>query len=494
MIHVRADEESFHYDIHSLIQAFFPGREVRVRAGEGEADYDYELTMETEDGLRLCFSETEGRKAELFLSPGISRPELKSEIKRLIYKTLSQWQSKTLPWGTLTGIRPTKIAMDLLNRGESPEAVLTRMRDWYLASPEKAALALEIAGRERAFLREAASPGGYSLYVGIPFCPTRCLYCSFASNPLDRKGPDRREAYLEALFRELALTAELFRGRPMDSLYIGGGTPTALTEDQLRRLFAFLEEHFPRPLREYTLEAGRPDSITREKLVAARDHGITRISVNPQTMNDETLKRIGRRHTAAQIEEAFALARELGFTHINMDLILGLPGEGERELEYTLKRIEPLAPENLTVHALAVKRASGLKERLRALQENGEENGENPGEDLLSRDFCRLSVMAQDFAHSMGLLPYYLYRQKNMAGNLENVGYARPDRPGAYNILMMEEVQDIAACGAGTISKRVYPGGRIERGDDVKELSQYLDRIEEMLERKRRLYGHEGQG
>ena len=549
MIRVYAPEESFHYDIHSLIQAFYPGEEVSVKTGSDE-EPDYSLILKMGEGITLLLADGNGRRAEASLSADTQRSELKSAIKRLIYAALSEWLGKTLPWGTLTGIRPTKLAMDMLREGKGEEEILSRLQGWYLVSEEKARLALEIAEREKKLLEGFSAENGYSLYVGIPFCPSRCLYCSFASNPItyNKKTGEllRVEEYLTALFQELEHCARLMKGRRPDSIYIGGGTPTALPARDLERLLDKLAELFPAPLAEYTVEAGRPDSITKEKLLLIRNFGAGRISVNPQTMNDETLERIGRRHTAEETIRAFMLARELGFRNINMDLILGLPGEGEKELTHTLDEIERLSPDSLTVHALAVKRASRLREALMKAppppnprreaassladscappegirkcrfnqhslreQQLGAREKQTENNIMLTKDpntafsqhsrqetneapamdFGRLSSLAEERARAMGLLPYYLYRQKNMAGNLENVGYARKGCFGAYNILMMEEVEDIVACGAGTISKRVYSDGRIERCDDVKELAQYCGRIDEMIERKRRLFDH----
>ena len=520
MITVFSEDESFHYDIHSLIQAFYPGEEIKVRGDIPAEEADYALETEVSgDKLLLSFSKPSDddgafdesyvnqvpssnekdddlrdksyvnhpHTPEITLPADSERPIVKSEIKRLIYRALSEWLEISLPWGTLTGIRPTKIAMDLLKQGESGEKVFSRMEDWYLASPKKAALSLEIASREKAFIEKVAHPGGYSLYIGIPFCPTRCLYCSFASNPIvqDKKTgrPKYVEEYLESLFKELEFCADMTKGRPLDSLYIGGGTPTALSEEDFERLLVKVRELYPVVPFEFTIEAGRPDSITEKKLLLMKEYGATRISVNPQTMNQATLDRIGRKHTVEQVKEAFLMARNLGFSNINMDLILGLPGETRADVEHTLKEIGFLSPDSLTVHSLAVKRASKLRELL----DEEREKGGSTRESLENSE--SLVELAEQEARDMGLLPYYLYRQKNMAGNLENVGYARENCFGAYNVLMMEEVQDIIACGAGTISKRVYEDGRIERCDNVKELAQYLGRIDEMLERKRVLFG-----
>ena len=270
--------------------------------------------------------------------------------------------------------------------------------------------------------------------------------------------------------------ADLMQGRILDSVYIGGGTPTTLSADELEYLIQEVKKKFNFiTVKEFTVEAGRADSITEDKLRVLKKYGVTRISVNPQTMNDKTLKLIGRQHTVAQVEEAFRLARRCGFDNINMDLILGLPGEDEEDVRRTVEAVKALQPDSLTVHSLAIKRASKLNQWI---QENGIQTLHNTDETMR---------IAAEAAESMGLLPYYLYRQKNMSGNFENVGYAREGCYGIYNILIMEEKQTIMALGAGTITKRVYPDGRIERCDNVKEVALYIERIDEMIERKRRL-------
>ena len=252
----------------------------------------------------------------------------------------------SLPWGTLTGIRPTKIPMAMLEEGKTNREIAEYMRETYLTSPEKTALGISIANRERKILQHIDYQDGYSLYVGIPFCPSICLYCSFSSSPIGL-WKDRVEDYLQALGKEICFGAEAYRDKKMDTLYIGGGTPTTLSPEQLDWLLGELEQRFDlSSLKEFTVEAGRPDSITREKLQVIRKHPVTRISINPQTMNQKTLDLIGRKHTVEDTKEAFFLARELGFDNINMDLIVGLPGEGEEEVRHTLKEVTALAPDS----------------------------------------------------------------------------------------------------------------------------------------------------
>ena len=460
MIQVITDKPGYSYDIHSLVKAFFPAEDVFVFEGR---------TPESNEEKQIYVSIPEGD----------DRIAVKNRIKQELYRRLSGETGRSLPWGSLTGIRPVKIPMGFLADGRGEEEIASYMEKTYFCSREKIALATEIAKRELSVIRRLEKENGYSLYVGIPFCPTTCAYCSFASYPLERFS-DRKEDYLKALFQELSSVSELFSDRPLLTVYVGGGTPTALEAEELDRLLRALWNLFPmKEALELTVEAGRPDSITKEKLAVLKEHGVTRISVNPQTFSQKTLDLIGRRHTVEQTVESYALARSMGFTNINMDLIMGLPGETEEDVLHTLEEVKRLAPEDITVHSLALKRASRLKiewDSYRAFQMKNTD-----AQMKLTEAACR----------ELGRLPYYLYRQKNMAGNFENVGYAAPGKEGLYNIFMMEEVGDIAACGAGTVSKRVFPDGRIERCDTVKDLPQYISRIGEMIERKRRLFGQE---
>ena len=317
---------------------------------------------------------------------------------------------------------------------------------------------------------------GYSLYIGIPFCPSTCLYCSFTSYAIGayRKWvPD----YITALKKEIDYVSENFKDRVLNTVYIGGGTPTTLEADDLRDLIDYLKSSldFSHVL-EFTVEAGRADSITEDKLRCLYEAGVTRISVNPQTMNEETLRIIGRKASAAATVEAYKIARDIGFDNINMDLIIGLPGEDIDDVRYTLEKVQELKPDSLTVHSLAIKRASRLSQ---VIDEMGYDMIHNSDE---------IMELTNRVATDMDMKAYYLYRQKNMSGNFENVGYALKNKAGIYNILIMEEVQDIVALGAGTVSKRLFPGGRLERCDTVKDVNLYIDKIDEMIERKRKLY------
>ena len=428
---------------------------------------------EDASALQLSSAEPVCREAQIRLA--WDRITVKNHVKELVYRTLSEKTGMRLPWGDLTGIRPVKLMSGLLESGMGDEEAMQYMQKTWFVSPGKAKLALHTARREETLMRDFPAKEGYSLYIGIPFCPTICLYCSFGSHPLNR-WRKKTDLYLEVLEKELCAVAEMMQGRRPNTIYIGGGTPTSLSENQLLRLLTFVSDTFVSDgLREFTVEAGRPDTITAEKLHVLRQFPVDRISVNPQTMNQETLDRIGRQHTVEETKEAFALAREAGFDNINMDLIVGLPGEGEREVDHTLEEIRKLGPDSLTVHSLALKRATRLHLFRDVYEEDSFANSD------------RIMEMTEQCAADLGMTPYYLYRQKNIAGNFENVGYAREGKACLYNILIMEQRQTILGTGSGASTKLILGGDRVERAENVKDLGQYFERIDEMLERKREL-------
>ena len=489
MITVLLDKAEFEYDIHSLVKAFYPKEEVYVSTKDKEkkeepVHYHMDVQFAPEEIIfswkRVEASEDNANQTGITKCVAVdytNRKETKNSLKRTLYRLLSEYTGVELPWGNLTGIRPAKLAMGLIESGMKNTEAAQELRERYMVSPQKTALAITIANREREILKDIDYENGYSLYVGIPFCPSICLYCSFSSYPL-KQWKNRVNQYLEALCKEIKEVAAIMKakGRKLDTVYIGGGTPTTLEPEQLKVLLDALVENFCcENLAEFTIEAGRPDSITREKLMMIRNYPITRISVNPQTMNQETLDIIGRRHTVEETKQAFMLARECGFDNINMDLIVGLPGEDKIMVENTLNEVKALAPDSITVHSLAVKRAARLNIFKDKYQEMTFENNQE------------IMDMTMKAAYEMEMGPYYLYRQKNMKGNFENVGYAKVDKAGIYNILIMEEKQPIIALGAGGSSKLVFDQGkRIERVENVKDVTNYIDRIDEMIERKRK--------
>ena len=480
MIAVQLNKRDFEYDIHSLIRAFYPGMDVPVYQEEEPHPEGWEKKMVVDyqpDKITLVFQNSDGQilaQREQLVDYEADRKATKNVLKSMMYELLRDYTGQDLPWGNLTGIRPTKIPMALLEQGWKNTEIADYMRKTYYTSNEKTALSIMIANRERHILKDINYEDGYSLYVGIPFCPSICLYCSFSSSPLS-VWKNKVDTYLDALCKEIEACARIYRNRKLDTIYMGGGTPTTLEPYQMDRLLTKIEECFERSyLKEFTVEAGRPDSITREKLEVLRKHGISRISINPQTMNQSTLDIIGRRHTVEQTVEAFHLARELGFDNINMDLIVGLPGEEYEQVEHTMKEVTALDPDSITVHSLAVKRAA----RLNMFKDQYKE--------MTFTNNQQIMEMTARYAYQAGHSPYYLYRQKNMAGNFENVGYAKPDSAGIYNILIMEEKQSILALGAGATSKKVS-GELIERTENVKDIKNYVERIDEMIERKRLL-------
>lgn len=425
-------------------------------------------------------------------------------------------------WGALTGVRPVKLVHMGREAGLSEDGIESLLVSCTGMSVDKARLLLATAQTQAPFLPQ--DDGLADIYIGIPFCVTRCLYCSFPSFAVGRHG-HLIPSYLDALSREMALGAELMRTRGLrkDAVYIGGGTPTALDDQAFARFMADVVRHFPPDSgTEFTVEAGRPDTITREKLRILRSCGVNRISVNPQTMNAETLAAIGRSHSPNDIRRACEWVREAGFSVVNMDLIAGLPGEDEAMFTRTLEEIALLAPENLTIHTMSVKRASRLHEvRMLARQVNG--SASRPSEGATSGSLSepsseaisgspsglvadptgssdgtvrRMVAAGARLAAELGMRPYYLYRQKNIAENLENVGYARPGTECAYNVHTMEENRSVLAFGSGAVSKRVRVWNpnhapRISRAENVRELTHYLSRLEEMAERKTQLWTDE---
>ncbi len=487
MLVITLNKTIYEYDIHAIVKAFYPEKNVKVVTPDTDPVKVQELTSE-QDALQgsIAFLEEkvvldleentyEWNWSEAFKVEEAFTPDYKDKFKGFLYESLCAHTGKVLPWGNMTGIRPTKIAMSMLMEDASDEEIVKYYKDKHFVSDEKALLSLDIAKREKQLLSTLHYENGYSLYIGIPFCPTTCLYCSFTSYPIAMHRK-RVSDYIDCLIREMDYIKEVYADKILDTVYIGGGTPTTLEAEDLDRLITALKEHFDfNTVQEFTVEAGRADSITREKLEVLHKHGVDRISVNPQTMNQCTLDVIGRRHTVEQVLDAYKLAREIGFDNINMDLILGLPGEDVAEVTHTIEEVKKCNPDSLTVHSLAIKRASKLAQWIQTHDISCINNTDET------------MAIAVQGAVELDMKPYYLYRQKNMSGNFENVGYAREGKFGIYNILIMEELQTIVALGAGSITKRVFQDGRIERCDNVKDVELYINQIEEMIDRKRAL-------
>ena len=468
MIQISSKDTLYMYNLYHIVKAFFPNEEISQNLDEKQESL---VSVKLEENS--CFYVPVSEIADC-----PDRQDGKKKVTKIVYDWLSKVTGRILAWGMLTGVRPTKLAMQKLEAGMSRKEVCTFLEQEYGVSHQKAELGIAIAEREKELLGRLDYEQGFSLYVGIPFCPSICSYCSFSSSPL-AEWKDRVDDYLKALCQEIRALGERAEERKLNTIYIGGGTPTTLEAEQLFELLDTIQKSFSfEYLQEFTIEAGRPDSITREKLEVLKRHKIPRISINPQTMQQKTLDLIGRKHTVEDILRVYGMARELEFENINMDLIAGLPGETVEDVKDTLRQIEELSPDSITVHSLAVKRASRLAQmpelKEAALQE---ERG---------RQMEAMIDLAAESAARMGMKPYYLYRQKNIAGNFENVGYAKVDKAGIYNILIMEEKQPIIALGAGGSSKLVFDHGqRIERVENVKDVSNYISRIDEMIERKR---------
>ena len=450
MIYIKIDNDVFYDDGVVLVRSFYPRTEVMaLKADSKPEEKDEILSIEVPDVT------------------GLDKKNAHEVFKDSLYKKLSEKTGKKLPWGYLTGVRPSKIAYTMLEEGATKEQIKKHFMDKHYASEEKADLALTVARKELDILTDMDYKTGYSLYIGIPFCPSICLYCSFSSYALGAYK-DYVDNYVDALIKEIRFVAESMKGRRLDTVYMGGGTPTTLSAAQLDKVLTVVEEAFDLSrCRELTVEAGRPDSVTPDKFKVLK----------PQTMNQKTLDLIGKKHTVGDIKNAYAMAREAGLDNINMDMILGLPGEGVDEVYHTLNEIKEMRPESLTVHSLAIKRAS----RLNILRQQYTE--------LSIKNTDSIIAMTEQTARDLNMQPYYMYRQKNLSGNFENVGYAVAGLECIYNILIMEEKQTIIAMGAGASTKAVFdadqPSPRIERVENVKDLTSYISRIDEMIERKR---------
>lgn len=468
MITFEIKSNEFAYDLKALALSFFPEKECRVVQfpGSGECR-GYPLRCRIDGREVICADLPENYS--------------KNSVKAFVYRCFAKESGRTLPWGILTGIRPAKIPLRMFMEGRKRDEIAACLRAEYLVSETKVQLALDVAEKEYKLTYLYDHENGYNIYIGIPFCPSICRYCSFSSYDYHTYAA-RADDYLAALEKEIQYVAEKFAQKELHTVYVGGGTPTSLKETQLQRLMEMIHRYLPlKDALEFTVEAGRPDSITEEKLHILKTAGVTRISVNPQTMKQQTLERLGRRHTPQQIKDVFRLARKKGFDNINMDLIVGLPQEEERDFANTLEEVCAMEPDSVTVHTLVIKRASQMR---REQMEQG--TGISPEDALIPV----LQSASEKGLRKHGYEPYYMYRQKNKAGmtrntNQENVAYARPGKECLYNIFIMEEMETIVALGAGGSTKRVIHGeNRMERVENVKSVDDYIARIDEMIERK----------
>ncbi|WP_368491166.1 coproporphyrinogen III oxidase [Clostridium sp. BJN0013] len=401
----------------------------------------------------------------------------KENIRKIIFLYFSNIVHKKLPWGTLIGIRPSKIALELIEKGENYEGIIEYFRNHFCCESRKAELCINVAMKEKNLVNTCSR--NISVYVGMPFCPTKCLYCSFTSNPIE-SFKDLVEPYIESLIYEIRQISRYIKKNQLniECIYFGGGTPTSVDDEKFEKIIREIYNSFVYgyKVKEFNVECGRPDSITLNKLEIMKRYKVNRISINPQTMNDSTLKFIGRNHRVRDIKEKFYMAKKCGFNNINMDIIVGLPGEGLKHIDKTCSEIEKLSPDSLTVHGMSIKRGSRL-------YENIVNNVKYSISDAEQLNF--MYERTAQAAKALNMEPYYLYRQKNMVGNMENIGYAANNKFGLYNIEMIEERQTIIGCGADAVTKVVFlDENRLERHANVKDIKVYINRTEEMAEKK----------
>jgi coproporphyrinogen dehydrogenase HemZ len=528
MIRVKAPQVSYENEIAELTKVFFPGEQVTVmmkkeHAGSSKAGCSDEelpladtvletgytidkpesivfyaflwqsntiiceyrtakpLDADTEDSANgIRYGSYQLSREDLKNPARKSNRLIKNGLKACVFELLKKHTGQHPKWGAMTGIRPVKLVHEMLDKGMDDINARQELLTAYKLHPEKANLLIRTARNQRPFIDRQGTDRA-SVYINIPFCPTRCHYCSFPSDLIGRVE-SRMDAYLECLKQEItAVMNQLSRTETqVDTIYIGGGTPTVLEHSKLETLLRTVHEQIVSgyPIREYTVEAGRPDSLDTEKLYLMKEYGVTRLSINPQSMNQETLNRIGRGHTVEQLVQVYKKAREIEFDSINMDVILGLPGETAEHFQRTMSDIAVLDPDNITVHTLAVKRASAWKEEYAFNQYDSSRKG-------IAEEMASVS---REWMDRLGMEPYYLYRQKYMLDHLENVGYSLPGKECLYNIQFMHESRDVWAFGAGASSKIYYPAeDRLERIGNVKNLDDYLYRIDEMIGRKLRI-------
>ncbi|MGL5380710.1 coproporphyrinogen III oxidase [Clostridium sp.] len=465
-VKITLNDLKYRYDVYQMFNIYFPLHELKFLD-----DGEYKVNV--------LESKINFRYGNFYREVQIG-DNLKDDLKRIVFSSLKDITGDYYPWGILVGIRPSKIALKYLEEGKTEDEIVDIFNKKHLASEEKARLCIEVAKAEEGFVNKDEK--NIAIYVGMAFCPTRCFYCSFAANPI---GGNKKlvNPYIDALIYEIKEMKKYVqsRGLKIESVYFGGGTPTAVNNEEFENLMkeiytAFIKE---KNVVEFTVECGRPDSITKEKLLTMKRYNTTRISINPQTMNDDTLKMIGRGHDSNDVIEKFKLARELGFEDINMDMIIGLPGEGLKEAQNTAKEILKLSPDSLTVHGLSLKRASILYENF--ILKKG----------IQIKQQSELSHMYEEsrtLAKELNLAPYYMYRQKNMVGNMENLGYSKKGKECIYNIQMIEDKQTIIALGADAVSKVVFlEENRIERFANIKDVREYTTRIKEMVDGKQKL-------
>ncbi len=469
----------YQYEAEKLTRVFYPNEKINVVYERTPAHLQPKLTTVIENGkIRVEYADGSGNVVFSEALPEENCRDRELAVMILVFRALSRVSGYTPKWGMLTGIRPSKLLRSLEEKYGADEG-LRLFEQRYFVSRDKAKLAQSVSNAEQKII-SLSRPDSVSLYVSVPFCPSRCSYCSFVSqamteNLIEKLLPE----YTDYLVREIEYTAKIAKdlGLRLESVYYGGGTPTTLSENQLERVMEAVDKNFDlSSVREYTIEAGRPDTVTAGKLRLMKQGGVSRISINPQTFSDEILKKIGRRHTAEQTQEAFMLAREYGFDNINTDLIAGLPGDTAEGFRFSLDKAISFTPENITVHTLALKRSSYMAEGGRVEAEKS-----------------RLADGMLEYAYKTlcenGYYPYYMYRQSKSLGNLENTGYCLNGRECLYNIFMMEECHSVFAVGAGAVTRLKAPRSLlIDRIFNYKYPYEYINGFETLIKRKEKIY------
>lgn len=466
---------SFRYELEKLIRIFLPFEKIEFFDNENISDSCALTILKEEKASAVLYFADKVYNAEykIDLSANDIKKEQELKLALGLYDCFVAATDYVPQWGILTGVRPAKL-FSHLSKEEGGEETREYFKASLKVSDKKIGLCEETILSEDE-ITSLSKPDSFSLYISVPFCPTRCSYCSFVSHSVEHAKKLIPE-YVEKLCREIVITGEIAKGLGLrlETIYIGGGTPTTLSAEQLSLVMETVRDNFDLSgLREYTVEAGRPDTINEEKLIAIKEGGATRISINPQTMNDSVLEIIGRKHTARQTVEAFNLARKLGFDNINTDLIAGLPGDDFESFKETVSEILKLDPESVTVHSLSMKRASTLST-----------SGELPQIEA-GREADLMVDYARETLSGTGIVPYYMYRQSKTVGNLENVGYSKKGFECLYNVYIMDETHTILACGASAVTKLKEPNGDyIERIFNYKYPYEYIDRFDEIIKRK----------
>lgn len=465
----------FAYELENLTRAFFPNEKIQTVKEAEILEEPFVYTEDSENTLKVKVS-ADG-KAEEQSAKAKEGDDKELILATLLYNCLSKICNRTLPWGLLTGVRPIKLFRRLSDT-EGKEKAESYFKNTLLVSDEKLNLAKVTEANERRIL-DLSQKDSFSLYISIPFCPTRCNYCSFVSQSVE-KAKHLIKPYVDILLEEIKETAKIANDLKLrlETVYIGGGTPTTLSAENISRVITEVKQNFDMSsVREFTVEAGRPDTITEDKLRAIINSGCDRLSINPQTLNDSVLEAIGRKHTTDEFYSAFNLARKLGFKHINTDLIAGLDSDTVESFENTIDAITLLSPESVTIHTLSMKRSSFITAGNKLITESSNTSVS----DMLSYGYNLLSRNAYR--------PYYLYRQSKMLGNLENTGWAKEGFDGLYNVYIMDETHTILACGAGAVSKlKAYGSEHLERIFNFKYPYEYIDRYSELQERKQAVY------